>query len=639
MPRISHLAAACALALCAQAAQAQQFSSVVTFGDSLSDAGNTTTVDGNAATFAGNSFTTNNDPVHTQIIAGYYGLNQQHSVIGGSNYAFGGSCAQTATGAATPACVAPTLPRLNVQIGQYLTPRGGVADPNALYTVLTGANDIFGAIGGGVWATSPQIIAGSTMVAGAVLANVTTLQTAGANYIVVYNLPDLARTPQFNTAPAAQQQAFNLASVTYNAALSAGLTGRDGIIPVNLFALVNEVIASPATFGFSNVTGIACGPGMPGVVSSAACGAVGSGNPFTYTAGTNESFLFADGVHPTGAGHRLVASVVTSTIAAPGQVSLAGELPLQVYDDHSGAIRQAMFDNKISSSDEGESRGFAQVQAGNQDYAASVNSPALDANSLTFTGGFEYRYSEGLSFGAAISFGGSNGDLGNGDIDGQEVLGSLFAGAHFGNAYINGVLSLGSSSIDINRVIVLRPSLPIAGGGGLLSVPLTRTEEGNASASHKAFELSGGYLFGDTVRHGPFASVTWQRVGVDGFAENSGSSTSMRFDGFDRDSLIGRIGYQLQGQFGSDRTFRPSLRVAYASENEDAATLVTAGSTSMGGQFTLPGYTPSDNWVEADLGLSVGFTDAITGYVGYHGRLSDDNQDNNGYNLGVNVKF
>lgn len=619
MPRISHLAAACTLALCAQAAQAQQFSGVVTFGDSLSDAGNTTTVDGNPATFAGNSFTTNNDPVHTQIIAAYYGFNQTHSVIGGSNFAFGGSCAQSAG-----ACVAPTLPRLNQQIAQYLGASGGVANPNALFTVLSGANDIFGAIGGGVWTTSAAISAGAAGVAGAVITNVNTLQTAGANYIVVYNLPDLGRTPQFGGSTTTSAP-FNLATISFNAALSAGLTGRDGIIAINTFALVNEVIANPAYFGFTNVTGIACGPGAPGVVSSAACGAVGSGNPFTYAAGTNNTFLFADGVHPTGAGHRILASVVTSTLAAPGQVSYAGELPLQVYDDHSSALNQALFDNKVSGREVGSSTGYAKVQFGTQDYNASSNVSALETDSVTFSGGFEYRYSEALSLGAAISLGGSNGEFGGGDIDGQEVLGSIFATGHFGNGYINGVLSLGSSSIDINRDIVLGPS--------------TRTEEGNASASHKAFELSGGYLFGEALRHGPFASITWQKVGVDSFAENSGSSTSMRFDGFDRDSMVGRLGYQLQGEFGGERSIRPSLRVAYAKESDDDVTSVTAGSTSMGGQFTLPGYTPSQDWIEADLGVSVEFTDSIDGYVGYHGRLNDDAQDNSSFNLGVSVKF
>lgn len=620
MPRISHLAVACALALGAQAAQAQQFSGVISFGDSLTDAGNASTADGNAATAAGNSFTTNNDPVAAQLIAAYYGFNQQHSLAGGSNYAFGGSCALSAG-----ACVAPLFPRLNQQIATYTSSTGGAADPNALYTVWSGANDIFANIGGGVWATSPAISAGATSVAGAVVTNVVTLQNAGASYIVVFNLPDLARTPQFNTAPTAQQQAFNLATVSYNAALSAGLTGREGIIPINTFALVNEALTNPGYFGFTNVTGIACGPGVPGVVSSSACGAVGSGNPFTYAAGTNDTFLFADGVHPTGAGHRLLASVVTSTIAAPGQVSLAGELPLQIYDDHGSAIAQALFSNKVGDAEVGSSRGFAEVKVGDQDYDASVNSPALSTKSTSFTGGFEYRYSDGLSFGAAITLGGSNGDFAGGDIDGQEVLGSLFATAHFGNGYVNGVLSLGNSTIDINREIVLGPS--------------TRVEEGNADASHKAFQLGGGYLFGDNLRHGPFLSVTWQTVAVDGYAENSGTSTSMRFDGYDRDSLVGRIGYQLQGGFGEDSSIRPTLRVAYASENEDDAVSVTAGSTSMGGQFTLTGFTPSDNWVEADLGLNVDFGDSVTGYVGYHGRLSDDQQDNNSFNLGVNVKF
>jgi outer membrane lipase/esterase len=282
-------------------------------------------------------------------------------------------------------------------------------------------------------------------------------------------------------------------------------------------------------------------------------------------------------------------------------------------------------DNKVNSEDVGNTRGYLQVQGGKQDYDATVNSPGLSTNSYGLSGGFEYRHSERLSFGAAATIGGANGDFGNGGIDNREILGSIFATAHFGKGYLNGTLSLGSSNIDIEREIVLGPS--------------TRVEEGNASASHKAFELNAGYLFGDSLRHGPFASVTWQRVGVEGYSENSGDSTSMRFEGFDRDSLIGRLGYQLQGNFGGDRAIRPTLRVAYASESEDEATRVTGGSPSMGGTFTMVGYAPSDNWIEADLGLSVEFTDAINGYLGYHGRLSDDNQDNNSFNLGVNVAF
>lgn len=623
MPRISHLAIACGLALSAQAAQAQQFSSVITFGDSLSDAGNVGFIN-SGGTLTSNSFTTNPDPVFSQIISTELGLGvQTASLVGGTNYAYGGACARANTvGPPAFTCVnSPSNFSLTTQLGGYIAANPSGVDPNALYTVWAGANDIFTALGNPATAAT---VTGSAAVT--TVGNIAALQAAGAQYIVVLNLPNIGSTPQFSNPvlfPATGGLSSNLAalSIIYNETFNAGLaTLSDGIIPINVFGIVSEAVANPGYFGLTNVTGVACNIAVLPANSSLFC------SPPTYTTPTaNETYLFADGVHPTGAGHALLANVVLATISAPGQVSLAGEIPLQVYDDHAGAIRQASFNNKVSSTDVGNTRGFFQAQFGNQDYAAGVNSPGLDTNSNTWTGGFEYRHSEGLSLGAAISFGGSNGEFGAGDIDGQEILGSVFATAHFGNGYLGGILSLGSSSLDINREITLGPS--------------TRVEEGNASASHKAFELSAGYLFGDTLRHGPFASVTWQRVGVEAFDENSGDSTAMRFGDFDRDSLVGRIGYQLQGSFGGDRTFRPSLRIAYASENEDDATRVTAGSTSMNGQFTMDGFAPSDNWIEADLGLSVEFTDTINGYLGYHGRLSDDNQDNSSYNLGFNVAF
>ncbi len=622
MPRISHLALACGLALSAQAAQAQQFSNVIVIGDSLSDGGNYTTTLGPGF----GSFTTNPDPVFVELVAQNYGFNLTPSGItntGGWNFAWGGA-PTGATFGCVPAALTPAgCQNGTTQLANYFARTGGVADPNALYSVFLGANNIFNVLGGALPVLpqpAPVTIANTV---GQNIGIISALQAAGANYIVVYNVPNIGATP-FGTSlgGAAAAQVTGLV-ILYNEAFNNALGGLgDGIIPINTFGLINEVIANPGYFGFSNVSGTACGT-LSGSVNCFPAGTPGA--PFTYAPGANQSFLFADGVHPTGAGHALLAQVVVATIAAPGQVSLAGELPLQVYDDHSGAIRQAIFDNKVGGMEVGESRGFFNAQFGSQDYDAGINAPALSTNSNTFTGGFEYRHSERLSFGAAISLGGSNGDFAGGDIDGQEVLGSLFATANFGNGYFGGALSLGSSSIDINRAIVLGPSV--------------RIEEGNASASHKAFELSGGYLFGDTVRHGPFASATWQRVGIEAFSENGGSATSMRFEEFDRDSLIGRIGYQLQGKFGDDHAIRPSLRVAYASESEDQATRVTAGSNSMNGQFTMDGYLPSDNWIEADLGLMVEFTDKVNGYLGYHGRLSDDNQDNNSYNLGVNVQF
>lgn len=615
MPRINKLATALALAFAGiGAAQAQQFSGVVSFGDSLSDAGNIAALSGLPP---GNSFTTNPDPVAAQIVAAAFGYNQGNSLAGGSNYAYGGACAN----AAGP-CVNPAAPRLGQQLAQYLTPRGGRADGNALYTVWMGANDIFAALGGGVWTTQPQIQAGTTVVATSVVGNVLALQNAGANYIVIFNLPDLGRTPQFLGAGATAAGAASFAAVSYNTALNQGLLStRDGIIPVNTFALVNEVIADPGKFGFANVVGTACtGPGAP---SSVACGPVGSGLPYTYAAGANNSFFFADGVHPTGAAHAILAKVILATIAAPGHVSLAGEVPLQVYEDHSGAINYQLFSSRVAGREIGEGGGYARLQFGDQTYDGSDYSPELDSNLATLTAGADFRHSETFSFGGALSLGRSNGDADTGSLNGTEFLGSVYGVAQFGQGYINAIASGGSNSLEINRTLQLGPNF--------------RTEEGKTDATHLAFELGGGFDFGSgDLHHGVFGNVVWQNVSVDGYAEETNTATTMRFSEFERDSLTWRIGYQIEGKSGR---WSPYARIAYAAETEDDISHVQAGSTSMNGTFTLAGYEPSGDWIEADIGVTMELNETSQLFFGYQGHLNDDAQSRNSLNAGVRMTF
>ena len=152
MPRFHRLAGAVALALgCAGAAQAQQFSSFVVFGDSLSDSGNIAAAQ---ALPAGNSFTTNPDPVAAQIIAAAFGLPGGPSLLGGPNFAWGGACVR----AAPAPCLNP-VPNIPTQVTQYLSLTGGVADPNALYSIWGGANDIREGVNSGTVTTAQQAAA------------------------------------------------------------------------------------------------------------------------------------------------------------------------------------------------------------------------------------------------------------------------------------------------------------------------------------------------------------------------------------------------------------------------------------------------------------------------------------------------
>ena len=621
MPRTKLLVSALALALAGTGtAQAQDFTAVISFGDSLTDAGNVALVDGNPFTPPGSSFTTNPDSVYAELVAQAFGFSGTNSLSGGTNYAFGGACVRA--NSVTFTCgLSPGSFSLTSQLTGYLAANNGVADPNALYTMWGGANDIFtyaGLVGGGIITpTQAQQLTGLSALTMSGL--VGTLQNAGANTIVVFNLPDLGSTPY--AAAIGQQTAFRGLTFAYNSTLNdaIGQLG-DGIIPINTFALFNEVLADPAAFGFTNTTGTACGT----LSGSLACGPAGDPTYFYHwAAGTDTSFLFADGVHPTGGAHRLLANVVLATIEAPGQVSMAGELPLQVYNNHANFVNTNIFASARDGRSKGESTVYGQIQYGRHDFDATTNTAPFDSNVVTVTLGADVRASDNFTFGGAVSFGGTRGDSYGSDIDAKEVLASVFGVAHWGMGYISLMATGGTGSLDIERSIDFIAS--------------TRTEHGDTNERHFAGELAGGLAFGgDNLRHGPFLSWTQQRVQVQGYEEDSLDSTAMWFDGFTRNSSVGRIGYQIQGHAGS---FRPFGHVAYAKEHEDDVVLVQAGSNTLNGHFTLPGYYSAEDWIEAEAGFGWALNDSTELTASYRGRFNDDFEDYNALTLGFRKEF
>jgi len=618
MPRTRLLVGAVALALAASSAHAQRFSGVISFGDSLSDAGNVGLIS-NPAGGPSQSFTTNPDPVMVELLAAYFGQTQRASLAGGTNFAFGGACALPATSPTTPPCSSTAVPRLGVQVSQYLGAATTVANPNALFTVWMGANDLFPLIP--FWAGTPATAAANASVGGiapatATVQQIARLQAAGARNILVLNLPDLGSTPQFGagTPFAGAAPLATLATLSYNGALNQGLaTLGTGIIPINVFGLVAEARVNPAAFGFTNVTGTACG-----ALSSLLC------NPANLVAaGANNSFLFADSVHPTGAAHRLLASVAIATIEAPSIVGLAPEAAIAAFDDHSRSINNALFGEYLGDREDGTVRGYLTASGGNGSLAGSSLSPQADTTSFAITAGANFRMSESFTFGVAATVGDQNMDPTGGTIDGNSTLLSAYGVLNFGGFYANAIVSGGTTNLKISRNINLLASL--------------RVENGETDADQTGAEMNIGYVFkGDNFAHGPFAGVAWQEAVVGAYSEDSTTSTTMNFSEFTRESLVTRLGYQLSADLGG---IKPFARLAWNNEDEANATVVNAGSNSMNGRFNGIGFTPSDEWYSADVGLGFDLTDSISGHLSYSGRINDDVTDRDSLNLGLNVRF
>ena len=482
---------------CAGAAGAQPFSGVVVFGDSLSDSGNLAVA---LDLPVGLSLTTNPDPVAAEIVADALGRPVLASLAGGTNFAWIGACVNPAG-----PCLGST-PSTAAQIAQHLSTTGGHAAPGALYSLSGGANDVIAAVArGAAGAATDAAAAGAAYVR-----QVGRLQDAGAGYVVVYNLPDLGAVPAFAALPAAP--ALSAATGLFNDALAAGLgTLGGGVIPIDVFGLFNELRAEPGRYDLTNVTGAACAP-----PAALPCGPAGAGLPGAYAPGANAGWLFADGLHPTGVGHAMLAEVVLSTLAAPVAVSLAGEGGVRLADNHGMAVHRELLSDLQFGSTERDLRGYVTVQYGEQGFALDSVIEAALARVVTVTLGANHRVGERLLWGGALTLGTHGNEAAAVQLDTRGAVGSLHAALGFGGGYVHGAVSGGVTDVAIGRDIRLgQPAgLPgffaaFAGGagdasaGGVTLGRAVRTETGSVNVRQLGTEAGAGWMFGAAGRAAP----------------------------------------------------------------------------------------------------------------------------------------
>ncbi len=564
------LAAALALAT-APAFAGGPYSQTVFFGDSLTDAGFFRPLLPLTVRPVTGQFTTNPGLVWSQHVADFYGTRADPNGNGqtGTNYAAGGArVGVNSTGALGP------IPSLATQTNNYLTANGGRADSRALYTVWGGANDLFAITSGGAPAgpTIASAVASQIGIVGQ-------LTNAGARYIIVPTIPDLGVAPAFRAQGAAAQAAATTLSTNYNTALFNGLASNNlRVIPVDTFTLIREIVASPTTYGFTNFTGTACQPQI--TANSLTC------NPTSLiTPDAPETYVFADGVHPTTGAHRLLGQYVISTLEAPRQIAV---LP------HSAAItgraRAERVAAHLGGKPEGDgTRWWTDVRGDIQRYD---NGKTYDGVSPAITGGVDWTRGN-LVFGAYGGFGFGGGDFGHrgGDFDQDEISLGGFIGWYGERAWVNGQLGYTQLRYDVNREIHLGTA--------------TRTHSGSPDGDNLTVGLSAGWSFEHgALTHGPVVSVLSQRIDVDGYAEDQPTqSTSLAYPDQNYDSLIGSAGWQ--ASYKINEHLAPYARLTYDHEFEDADAEAFARSQSIAGSlpYAVPGLNFDDSYATVQFGV------------------------------------
>jgi phospholipase/lecithinase/hemolysin len=290
-------------------AHAQDYTSIVIFGDSLSDTGNVAhlteakygvRIPGSVADYTDGRFTDGDDTIPTA--QKYFGvwIEQfaatlpykpiiRNSLDGGTNYAYGFAFTGSGTALLTLSpSLSVTVNNIGQQITDYLATAPVISD-RTLFVVWGGANDLLNAT------SADDVIKAAIEETN----DVQRLIDAGATQFIVPNLPPLGLVPRLSGSPTTSIPA-TAESILYNQVLDAGLTilkdfnfGRHlHLNQLDVFSLFNKIVALPSKYSLANVT--ASSQGMYMI------------DPDTY--------LFWDDLHPTTKGHDILAQTAASMI-------------------------------------------------------------------------------------------------------------------------------------------------------------------------------------------------------------------------------------------------------------------------------------------------------------------------------------
>ncbi|MCI2243124.1 MULTISPECIES: autotransporter domain-containing protein [Xanthomonas] len=565
-PLRSLLAAAIVLAAAPAFAQSTTYSRTVFFGDSLTDAGYYRPLLPASVQAVTGQFTTNPDFVWAQHVAQYYGTNAAANGNGqiGDDYAAGNARVGVANASALG--VAPSLA---TQASNYLAANGGKADPNALYSVWGGANDLFAIAGGApVQATIGNAVTAEVGI-------VASLQNAGARYVMVNNLPDVGITPRFRAGGAAAMAQGTALATAYNTALFSGLKSAGlRVIPVDTFHLLQEVVANPGTYGFTNVTGTACQPQV--TAQSLTC------NPTSYvSADAADTYVFADGVHPTGRTHELLAQYALSILEGPRTQQILTHSAQMV-----GRSRADQVAWHVDGRPEADGvRWWGNLRGDMQRYQ---HGDLYDGMAPAGLFGVDWSRGEWV-FGGFGGFGRTDADFGNrgGDYTQDDSTLGGFAGWYGEHAWVNAQVSYTWLSYDVTRKVNLGPA--------------TIEHKGSPDGSNLTAALQGGYEFGEgSFKHGPVAAAIWQKVKLDGYTESNPNSSALGYSDRDVESMVGRIGWKASIDAG---TVKPYLQATYDHEfkkNQEATAWLQTMSDL--GEYAVPGIDFDRNYASVVLG-------------------------------------
>lgn len=630
-----------ALVAGAAPAAAQSFDQLNVFGDSSVDSGayKVRPSPGGSATYnslwpagvaaGAGAPTTNPGLMNSQVLAAYFGLtaNPFNGPGGGTNYATSGAKDITVNSSQTGGFTAAT-PTVT-QISKFIAYSGGAVNPNALYLISSGGNDIsyaIGATGTGPFPSNPQAYVANQ--ATGLAEAITALHAAGARYILV---PDLNYSfPTANTTAAANQRALSL---VYSQTLWSGLAAAGvNFIPADFNAVRLAILANPAMFGFVNVDTapghMACS--QPAGVTTAwalLCSSNPGAPSHLVAPGADQFDLFADDQHYTTAGQKIEADYYYSLIVAPSLISMLAESAVKT--------RAALVDtiyNHVTRDGAPGPNGFKAWISGDLQHLSFTNYasyPGDPDTPVSGTVGLDVGGQDGADswlVGGALSVGRDSATFAQnfGGFDQRELVLSAYGLYRTGPFWGTAIASAGSLRDNINRTV------PIG-------ITIQQNAASTTGTNYSAAAFGGYEVTWDRLTHGPLFGATAQSVHVAGFTE-TGSFTSLSFGDQNRDSAVTALGYQVSADLG---LFRPFAQLAWNHEMLQTADRQVSASltTIVAPSYAMPAIAVGKDWATGLGGTMIALGERCTALLAMRGQVGQSTASAFGGQVALSVAF
>ncbi|WP_444896255.1 autotransporter domain-containing protein [Microbulbifer sp. SSSA005] len=518
----------------------------------------------------------------------------------------------------------------------YLESTLGSADHNALYWVNGGGNDLLSGFEDVVAGTSTieevtaDLDVASTMLASAAGA----LSDAGANYILVSNVPDVSKTPgvyaaayeavyssdnaealqaavdaglmtqedaDAQLATAFEEILFEASSTseTFNSALLAKAKDIDGVLMVDQAGILKVALNNPTIFGLSSSENqLFCYDGSGNDCIEHSVYGINGTDPDA------DKLIFNDSVHPTQIGQEILGDYYTAIVNA---AQVAGQLPdiaIQATRTHTNSLDESLASVRYRTAQTGV---FAGSSLGNvdydTDYTANVRGDGY-SNIL----GLTYAVRDNAEIGFAVSR--SNIDVDNSQlaIDSTSTNYSVFGRMHYDIFFVESNATLTDVDYDdVSRAVAL---------GDTYNGNLT----GNTSGESLSLGITAGanLLSSDTFQFGPFVSFTKVTTDVDGYTEDAIEGfTYTDLSGNELDPLGMHYGDQERrirnmrfGAFANKSwdTINAYAEIWYEDNNGTEEDTIEVGVKSMEGNMNaMPSYASVDEGIfNGGMGMIAG---------------------------------